>query len=275
MSRLEKLIEPHLHKCTPLKPKRYRIHIKMPGQIEMFEEHDKVKPNVVMGWYYEIITSLIWGGKLTNHRPMRFTESNGENFKAMPDVWRNKQSIGESKACRVGHSCSLYDNQLSRYYKIQCQYPGHRIYFSFYRHRFKSIRSYDGTMQNLFYQLSRETVCAIVLPFSIVHAVHRFIKQMDSASGIGRRSKEKPPLSRSMFSSPALNNFFCDPEGALKQVGLNGLDVDDFLIQYHMSPNWIIDNVKVPSFPIVRLRDKQHNEWFRRWRYEEEEDIPF
>ena len=271
--RIEDQARAYLHKCIPIKFGRWNTSINPSKQLEMFDEYDQAKPNVAMGWFYEILTALLWGGRVLNQRPINISGRNGDELVVKPDVWHNQFSIGESKACRTGHSCNLYDRQINRYRELQYNNPSYRIYFAFYRHHHKKIHSWKGTEKELFQDLAGATAISMVLSFSIVEKMYESIKKAGRLIDVGVRYDVGYEHPRCVVSSPALNRFFFEPRRMLKYIGL---DPEDYFIRYHiLASNLYIDGARVNRFPIVRIKDKKHNEWFRKWDYEKMKDVPF
>ena len=186
MKPLEKLVNSvaslHTSEIVPAKTRVtvMRQLLLFPGDVRMFH-------HVSLGNYYESMTAALWGGKLTNRVHVarngngsskefdidgfeesdscddlfqgEYVSSGGEDDGLIkPDLVDKKgRAIGESKACRTGHSCNLFDDQIHRYKEIQILERESEIYFAFYRHDLMGVKSFNGTAEDLFREMANRT----------------------------------------------------------------------------------------------------------------------
>lgn len=251
--------------------------IEIPIQLTFFEEIDAIGPNVAMGYFYELITSALYGGKVVTtcidlkEEPNWYEEEDEEIIK--PDViCNNKKIIFESKACRSGHYLNLWDTQVSKYKGMQLLKKDYKIYYAIYRHDFKRINKYCGSMKTLYENLVTSTILSVVLPFSIVLKLHEFC----GYSIIGRRYDDYGYGARigcSTVRSPAINRFFIEPENILEELDLKP---ESFIFKRYISPfRFFLNDKRILAFPIIWVEDKDHDKWLEEAFMEEFKDIPF
>lgn len=250
----------------------------------------------VMGGFYEYVNWALYGGKLNDVR-FDIDWENGDvgEESIKPDVISDGV-IWEVKACCSGHSCNLMNRQLEGYRSLQYSSPEKRVLFSFYRHflhGIKSKRTKNLLEADIMDELSKKTYFSIVLPF-------RVILQMQQRPVIDGRDGNPDVVMARLYeggkewpdclciNSPTINRFLTDPEQNLRYLDL---DPNDFEIERYRSPgNLSINRKRVNPFPIVRIIDKNHDQWVEQfmmayeremeqtWESEEEledDDLPF
>ena len=226
-----------------------------------------------LGDFYELITCAFYGGKLTNIRYI-ISKNNGNPEKGIydgymkPDVVHKKERvIGESKACVLGQSCNLLDAQIERYKEIQLQ-DNERIYFAFYRHSVRKIKSYEGTEEELFQELCKKTNYSIVLPLSTVLRLYEAGRSHSQNALVYRYEQEQNEKYTypgcTCMRSPTLNKLLVDPEEILRTLGLNQAE---YTILRRTSPlRFLVNGIPLRTFPIVEIRDKDPEIWKEKFR---------
>ena len=131
-----------------------------------------------------------------------------------------------------------------------------QIYFAFYRHSFKSIKSYRANENELFKDLSGKTLCSIVLPLSIILSLY----QSRNNNLVYRYDGERSYHCTSIRSL-TLNKFLNFPEDIINTLELNS---EDYIYQKVLSPkDFFIEGNKINQFPIIVISDKEHEKWVK------------
>lgn len=230
--------------------------IQLPQQQDLFNiGFTTNNSHIKMGLFYEMITSALFGGRLTDSL-LRHEGQKREG--PIPDVWSKRKGLmGESKALRNGYSLNLLDSQIKLYHKYQIIQPDTRIYYAIWRHQFKNIKKYRGTISNLFIELAQKTIAGIILPFSIIVYLH----------SIGEAVYEYGTLKRyetdnwdhcTRVSSALLNKFILNTNKTINMIELNS---EDYVWGKYMLPNIHINNNQIKPFPFILIADKNHKKW--------------
>ena len=225
-----------------------------------------------LGYIYELITAALYGGKLTNRRYLNSTDNNGQaNGKQnannngngeliKPDViYKKRNQIGESKACVLGRMCTLLDAQINRYKEIQNEERESEIYFAIYRHSIRRIKSYEGSEEELFNEVCKKTHLLVTLPLSIILELHDNSneKLVYRYEGNGHGYPQC-----TCIRSHVINRFLSNPEQVIEETGLNP---EEYALERRLSPeNFSIEKKPVTQFPIMHIKDKDRNAWFKR-----------
>lgn len=144
------------------------------------------------GKFYEVVTVGLFGGlmgKVFRMEPGRVSiedyqqpalfEEGGfvvdrivDNI-ARPDVYNpDSKRLFDSKACATGRDLPVKDRQIELYKQLLVEMPQHSLDYVVYVHGLGSLQGFSGTVDDLRGGLARNTHCGIVLPFSIVEALH-------------------------------------------------------------------------------------------------------
>lgn len=257
----------------PVFPAKGKKDITVPRQLGLFEE-TVARPmlHVSMGYFYELLTTALFGGVCQTNIYRNDTDEDDDGL-IKPDVVTNRNHILESKANRSGHQLLLLDSQIDRYRYLQSRHPAPRIYFVIWRHIFANVKSFKGSENDLWHELSRKTVLGVVLPFSIILRMH------DHGS-----SGENPLLTirydNRRFScyncvrirSPFTNSFYDNPDAAIASIGL---EPKMFRWRRWNLPKVTINMVTVQRFPLVVIHDLDHDKWVSQFNPERGLDCPF
>ena len=294
MKPLEKLVNSvtrlHRREIVPAKNK-----ISVARQMLLFAGAGiKMYHHVSLGNYYESMTAALWGGKLTNRVHVLRNGSSGEIASdssedaeenplsddlfqedevpfeiegeglIKPDlVDRDGKAIGESKAWRSGHSCNLIDAQIYRYKEIQIKEPESEVYFAFYRHDLKKVKSFQGTEEDLFREMTSRTYFAVRLPFSTILAMHELGKQRTKPKFFRRWDDERKFPGCTILRSPLLNSLLSDTKGTFEELELNSRD---YVFERYKSPkDFEIEGNAIRQFPILCAHDRNHKKWVARF----------
>ncbi len=211
--------------------------------------HSTYHAHVKMGQFYELLTKALFGGKLCDS-VLRC--NNGKRHGIKPDLLDNKNKTAlESKANRSGHQMNLLDNQIESYRWFQIMNEDYTIYFVFYRHGYRRIKSAKESLEDLQKNLSIRTYAAIKLPFDIVYTMwkHRGFK----------RYEQKTWNFCTRINSPYMNLFLADPKKALSTLKVN---LGDYTIGKFLScGDLYIENCKMDEFLIVEYESKYYHNW--------------
>jgi hypothetical protein len=224
--------------------------IKIPIQLEMFEKDSKRRAHVSMGLFYELLCISLFGGYLADQFDIKVK---GKEIRIAPDVFVPKEKrMIESKANRTGHQLNLLDGQIDRYKTYQSLYPNHTIYYVIWRHSLRNIRRYHWSIETLFEDLCNKTLCAMILPFSLILKLHE-------NKDFKRYETDKWDHCTRM-GSYILNLLFSNPTMFFKTICMNG-DRDRFFHSYYMLPEVRINQFRIDPFPIVWVKDLNYREW--------------
>lgn len=249
--RLEDIVKSvrHLH-SEEIIPVKKQVFVPINGKIDEQLEVATTRA-IMMGRFYEALTSSLFGGRLGDIYHVRPFE---EDVIVRPDVVdvRNKR-IFECKSICSGQSGTLLDTQMDGYKGFYSQYPNYEINFAFYRHSLHGIKgAWSGTSRDLFSDLAKQTAYLVVLPFSIVLALHN--PSYGSTKYMYRYQGEQTAFDNcSCLRSSGLTAFFVSPEQVIEEMGL---DINAYQIDRKMSGNCKVQNGYVQSFPVVYISEK-------------------
>lgn len=197
--------------------------------------------HVEMGLFYELLTVVLFGGKLIDAIKESACElCFGSN---KPDVVSEKRKVCyESKANRSGHQLNILKSQFDRYCLTQLLHQDYKINYCIYRHTTKNIKSYQGSRMELFSELATTTTKALlVLPLQVIWDMfhcEKFKYYKNEAWGECRR-----------IPSTFINSLIRNP-----YPGLEHIANDDNLYRYKSelkkSPVVKIDGFEVVQFPV-------------------------
>jgi hypothetical protein len=232
-------------------------------------ENNRNGHHVDMGYFYELLSMALFGGKVGNHI---YVKNGSQPRKSKPDVIGRKRIV-ESKACRTGHSCIFYDSQQELYGMLQIRRPRTKIYFAIFRHSFKGIKSYRGTVPELYESLAASTKLLIVLPHSVVRSAWKD----DAKPGLTRRYDESEChadwTNCTIMNSTAINGFYFETKENLERF-----DFDPGLYtwkKYRTPKKLSVAGNAIVSFPMCIIHDKNHDEWIHGFEEDFEKDLPF
>ncbi|MBD3253059.1 hypothetical protein GF386_04970 [Candidatus Pacearchaeota archaeon] len=266
--RLSKLVDRiwMTHCMKPLSPVIKKVHRKdvdtslmkrfRSRQETLFERDWK---HVKLGYFYELATAGLYGGLVKRELEVPYGDSVIEVY---PDVLdENNELMFESKGCFSSESQNLEDDQIERYIAFQLSNSGYQLYYVIYRHSLKKIRTYQGSEEDLFEYLSKNTCCSFVLPFSVVLKLHE-----TRDSELAWRYDGQFWTPNTSVKSRTINRFLEAPgvsgaEEVLKQLGLNP---GDYVIERLMSPmSFYVQDHDVRPFPVLFVRDVNHESWIQ------------
>ncbi len=291
MKPLEKLVAAlsELHNCELIPAKNIIYAIR---QLLLFPEDAKMFHHVSLGNYYESMTAALWGGELTNRvhilrngsseevvqndsregvssdrmfgeEEIPFDFDSEEDTLIKPDlVDKDGKAIGESKACRSGHSCNLFDAQIYRYKELQFENQDSEVYFVFYRHNLMKVKSFQGTESDLFRDMADRTFFAVRLPLSVILAIHQLGKEGEKPHLLRRYDGQTFPWC-TILRSPTINKLFADTKKVFEEFELN---IGDYVFERYLSPrNFEIEGHPIKQFPILCVHDRNLKKWVNRF----------
>ncbi len=252
----------HLH-SNGFKPAHRSVKMTRYAQMSLPFMENEYCSHVRMGMFYELMTQGFFGGQLWDSIKPANNKYKGW---IKPDIIREEiKTIWESKACRQGHQMNFLDEQLERYQMFQILYPDFTIYFAFWRHSFKNIKSCKLSVKDLFAGLSTATRAGIVLPFSIIVALWK----MEIPEYGVKRYEEGPWHNCTRIGSKFLNLFILDPDYAIDRIGL---DPARFEYERRMSPSdFRIAQNEIDYFPFIIIKDTMYSDWV----YQLKNEVPF
>jgi hypothetical protein len=263
------------------------------SQTNFFGDTSLKQRNGEMGNFYELYSAIVFGGRLNNREYI----SNGGGrvydlrlVKAdVVDIPR--KSVREIKGNGFVHQLNLLDGQMNRYSKYVQLKPELIPTIEIYRHGFEGIRSFNGTREELFSSLSRNTLYGLRLPLSVVltiwnlpdrkgfgkYAAHyQKVSTPDKPqivssslfSGLEKTPSEqhvqdldsrvrkgvKPYESCTRVKNSTLLELLENPQAF---ISLIGLDLNHFNIKRLLSPPDIsVEGNPVVQFPIVDITER-------------------
>lgn len=254
MNGLESLLEPvidlHQQELVPSQKSVRLPHHKRKRQYSKRGDH------VSLGAFYELLTKSLYGGHLVS----TLYNTSELDYPTRPDVVsKDNKIIWESKAAVINRTLNLLDYQVTGYKHLQLNHPNSQIRFAIYRHSVRGIKSYPNTEEELLKELTgtngRSTVYSIVLPLSVVVALH----ESRDEDIIYRYDGEAYDVC-TVLRSKIPTRFITEPEIILDQLGL---DPKDFEVDRLISPkNFRMGTRRLKQFPIVHIQDKDHKEWY-------------
>lgn len=228
--------------------------IKVPKNLKKVNNNFPIK----MGLFYEILTSSLFGGKLVDSCLRQGGIKLGH---PIPDVFSKSTSqMWESKALFNGNSLALLDSQVRLYKSYQLMYPDIKIYYAIWRHQFRGIKSFKGSINKLFFELSQKTIAGIVLPFSIV--LHLFDLGFDDFKGSVNRYERDNWDHCTRVASSLINKFLLSPDKTLEFIDLS---LKDYIWERFVLPDIKINTNSLKKFPFVVFHDRDHKRWVNKF----------
>src|SRR3989344_131055 len=258
LSHLQKIISP-----VRSHVKSHEVDVRINGsrQLRLFRiEWQKIK----LGYFYELVTAGLYGGVIGKTFDLEEIVKGGWNndeelnqtIVAYPDIHHEEeQTFFEVKANFVREKLKLSDRQISLYEKLLRAHPEHALYHVIYKYPIPKITTFPGNEKELYASLAKQTLCSIVLPFSVSHAFHR-AKHSDL---IYRYNGELYDPSTAIRST-TLNKFFDgsftkNAEEIILQLNLNP---DNYIIERKTSPyHFSIEGNPIKQFPILWIEEKK------------------
>ena len=242
---------------------RYPLQLSLDG----FKENDlSYGLRVRLGYYFELFTQGIYGGRLKGCQQL--DEPNGVDHNIVtsePDVVSDEKNyLRESKAVSPGGDLKIDDRQLAKY--ICLQLGGYlpappRITFEIFRH---GVRRLIGNFRkkplgDLVDALSTSTRFMISLPLSVVVAIHK--KGEDDSFKYASRYEGNKWGHNSKFLSSGLNAMLAYPKKTLSDLGLDPDNYNTWKLKF---PKGIKVNTKrIEPFPVLLVRDKDPGKWIK------------
>jgi hypothetical protein len=215
--------------------------------------------HVRMGFFYELMTSGLFGGVLWD--TVRVHEDYYRGW-IRPDILRRRHGqLFESKACRQGHHLNLLDEQISKYWRYQVLFPGDTIWFCVWRHTFKGIMNSKSDQDTLYRHLAENTLAGVIIPFSVIWVIFK--------SPFFKRYKDGPWPDCTVIGSRWLNQLILDPDTALEQIDLESAR---FAYERRITPKrFFVEGFQILPFPFIRIFDDDYG----KFAHALSEEVPF
>lgn len=209
--------------------------------------------NVPMGNFYEVITKALFGGRFYEDPNFDYREFlDFEDLDMEPDIIdTGNKIIYESKSWRSSQVHNIQDEQLDNYEKLKELNPEWEIYFALYVHRYnKNLNEFNGDNKGLFRELSKKTLCSLVLPLGLIRDFHSF---EDEFAYRYDPSEPKYDICTCIRTTVG-KNLIANPEDFIKGLGYH----NDFSIKKFRSPERMkVEGHFVCQFPILRINDNK------------------
>jgi len=210
------------------------------------------------GLFYEALTACLYLGYLPKKEPI----DTGDDYILIPDIRDvERKIVWEAKGGTHRSRINLLDYQTISYKRLQLMFRDNQVLFALYRTYLKKVRSkYKGTLDNLFESLSEQTAFSLVLSLSILVALHDYRKR----DGLVYRYDLRRGFETcTCISAKTVGRLLTEPETVLRDLGLNPRDYE--ITRWKSPPRVSISGYKVKRFPIVRILDKDHEKWLRKF----------
>lgn len=232
-----------------------------------------------MGTFYEILSQALYGGKF------------GETFEIeledrtsimQPDIVNyDDNTILEVKACHSKKGFILQDEQVMLYKNLQRKflegyknYP--KIYFALYAHPHYGIKSWNGTLNELYSMLCCEKLLySAIVPLSLILELH---KPERGTTGLVYRydRRETRYDNGTKVRSSAIIRLLSEPEKVIEELGLKKSDYNIERLKVPVGMHMTLDVFKrIRQFPIVRIEHNYHDKWANSFVDQYLEDVPF
>ena len=203
-----------------------------------------------LGRFYEVLTNIIYGGKLCKLQQTPFEDT---SINSTPDLTHSNGARREVKAVAEGQYLKLNDVQIFRYLTLQQRQQG-AITFEIFRHGVKNLIR-DGnkrTLDNLLEDLANNTRYMISLPFSAIFGI--YLSGTDTDHRLTSRYDGDKWESLTRLNSRPLNDFLNCPKKILASCGI---DYGMFSFHRFRFPKGItISGHEIKPFPVLRVEEE-------------------
>lgn len=247
-----------------LSPAQTTIRGSLDEQTKLFDDGAHISnAHIKMGLFYEMMTAVLFGGKVIEKVQEINMKLNGGKYDIVPDVISNRRKHAfESKACQQGSKLNLMDFQINRYDQL-CLLYKFIVYYAVWRHDFKGIHQYKGKIIDLYRDLSEATQAGVVLPLSIIlHIWEKAWRENLNVKGVSRYVGDKWHHCTSMASN-LINRFVIEPEEVISDLDLSS---DNYNIVRKLTPkNLMVQNQKIAQFPLMIIKDVNPKGWVKEY----------
>ena len=234
-------------------------HLNYPLQLSAFPEFDpNYRIRVKSGYFYEVLSQGIYGGKIKDRKELKNRESN-DSLVSEPDV-SDKKYFREIKSIRAQGDLQLTDSQIAKYSLLETgDYQDRKkINFTVFRHGIKNIqKKFSGKdLSSLLEDLSKSTRFMISLPFRTIFDLYI--------------SKNSPRYDGMFYStmtriySRVLSDLLVCPEETLSKfnVDLRGLE----FIKMKFPEEVYINGFEITPFPVLIVKDSTNKKWKKKFK---------
>lgn len=219
--------------------------------------------HVKLGYFFELMTAGMYGGLLgedmevVGYEGLMGVDPGTGLIGVYPDVYDARRKLAfESKGCFSSESLNLEDDQIDRYKAFLYAQEGSQLYYAIYRHSFGKIRSYQGDAKMLFSSLSSNTLCSLVLPFSIVLALHETRDDNLAWRYDGELWTLNTSIKARTFTRFLEGSSFQGAKDVLRDLRL---DPNDYVIEKLMSPiGFCVEGNRIRQFPVLSVIERDN-----------------
>jgi hypothetical protein len=219
------------------------------------DEDNKGQRHTRLAGFCEAISHAIYGGdaRPTITRPQ--PDGNG-TYQLVPDlVNARRRLIVETKSLVYARSMNLFDRQITGYLLEQLTRPTYRISFVWIRHNLKGEEGRKDA-DELFTRVAQGPLVAISLPLSAMWDIHA--REPD---GKTRYNTGNGFCDCTVLNPAPQRKLYHDILGALADLGLNP---KAYTVRYERVNSLSVGSYRLAPFPLVTVRDRDHNAWFER-----------
>lgn len=268
VSKLEKMVAGvmPLH-TTIIKPAQNSVTIPIKKSTIGNEYPNQTKRRQFMGFFFENLNSALYGGNLNDVRYNTSSDGNGKNTK--PDVVDKRKYVRwETKATVSGDGLEISDSQFRGYQLSQYNNPRTKFLYSIFRHSLHDIEKKERTYGEIMFGLIEKTSFSLALTLRVLDSLSKAKNTGLVSQYMGKQTSWHDCF---IIRSPTVNKFLTEPQSILEAMGLNP---DDFVIQRYLSPeNFRVNRRKISQFPIVKILDKNHEQWVNDFMVEYEREM--
>ena len=215
------------------------------------------KRTILVSLAHETIVASIFGGR-RNNRDL-------EGIR--PDVYDQDGSAYEVKSICTSGRLMITDDQLIKYRNFQFDSPSFKVYYAIYKYSISG----DDTREGILKGGVSGTECLIMIPLSMIIALHQhpiqvFSPSESESSGVVFRGEQNIFEGYTSLTNPGFRKILSNPEGVISEIGLNPLD---YVVRRVTSPSLSLEGNGVKRFPILMIGDKDHSSWVRNFMEEE------
>lgn len=218
---------------------------------------EKIKQH--LGDFFEVLAQGIFGGQRKVKAEVRY--DNQEVIREIDLFLKPEKRLIEVKSVMQKGNLKLVHAPLGGDAALQImeQYKDWLIDYVIVRHRTRDLPELSRqSLINLERAIAENISSMAVLPFSLIYQIHAVTPQHCSRysqgdyrnGNLGNLTEVRPPY---------LDNLLNEPEKAIIATRLNPCDYE---IEKRRFPEDVtIDDIRIASFPVLLIRDKDHAHW--------------
>lgn len=224
-----------------------------------------------LGDFFEVLAQGIFGGQRKVRVEVRY--DNKEVIREIDLSLKPEKRLIEVKSVTQKGNLKLVHAPIGGDTTLQImeQYKEWLIDYVIFRHRTRDLPELSGQpLINLEKAIAENISSMAVLPFSLIYQIHAVTPQHCSKysqgdysrGNLGNLTEVRPPY---------LDNLLNEPEKTIAATRLNPCDYE---VQRKRFPeNVTIDDIRIASFPVLLIRDKDHTKWSESFKEEVLRDL--